>query len=152
MFTLNYEISEKSRELNGLHGYDLSNISLTDLHYSDLFTGNLIVKNETTDLSAGWGWIPILHAAQTINDISKNLVDNYQDEYEFTENSDKLLFNCTEGAVRITATYAEGEIAVSYEEFKVAAGSFLSRSLAEFCSIRPEAASSPVLLEIERSI
>ena len=100
-------------------------------------------------MSAEWRWIPILHAAPALSTIAQNLKKNLTDEYEFTENAEKLIFEIDGEMVRITSTYSPGGIKVELSDFQATTKTMLIKALNDFYLLWPEAENSPATLELK---
>ena len=149
MFILDYKIDDRSKNTDSVKDYNLRELSLADLHYSDLFCGDLIIKTDTASLSAEWRWIPILHVAPALNDIAQSLKKNLTNEYEFTENAEKLIFELDGEMVRITSTYSPGGVKVELSEFQATTKAMLNKALNDFYLLWPEAEYSPAILALK---
>ena len=149
MFILDYKIDDRSKNTDSVKDYNLRELSLADLHYSDLFCGDLILKTDTDSLSAGWRWIPILHVAPVLSDIAQSLKTNLTDEYEFTENAEKLIFELDGEMVTISSTYSSDNFEVDLSDLQSATKAMLNKALDDFYLLWLEAENSPAILELK---
>ncbi len=152
MLVLDYTISEKSKDPSSIEDLNLSGISLADLHYSNLFNGDVIIKDENVDLSAEWGWVPILHFAEVLYFISENILSSGHEVYEYTENSESLSFDLAGNMLNITASYSNQNIQVPIEVFKKVSQNLLLKAYQDFCELRPEAIDSPAMAEVKKNV
>ena len=105
----------------------------------DWLLGDVIIKVGSQDLSARWGWVPILDFAASLRRIGAELAqhDGADSEFEFTESDAKIQFRGRGKNVLISATYAAGEGTVPLDEFFRAIGEFTERLVAEICREHP---------------
>ena len=152
MLVLDYTLSEQSKDPESIGELNLSEISLADLHYSNLFNGSVIIKDGNVDLSAEWGWIPILHFAEVLFFISEDILSSGHEVYEYTENSEFLTFDLVADVLTIKASYSNQDIHVSIKDFKKIASNLLLKAYRDFCKLRPEAIDSPAMMEVNKSV
>jgi len=138
MFELSYRISEKSRKEESTAGYDLLEATETDFDYSDIFVGDLIIKNEDTDLSALWDWVPILYVMTGISEAYVTLSGNKWALVDFTENAEQIHLERNGSKVSISTSYSSGVIVVDYDEFGKLAVDFMEKSLKDLKKIHPK--------------
>jgi hypothetical protein len=125
MFQLDFELSLQAKNS---HGTSLETAGATELRY-DLFLGNVILRNDSCNLDAAWGWIPLLDFASGIEKICIDLSSQSLNEakFTFTENDETLNFELVEGNVVVSASYSSCEIVVPQAEFVMKVRSFISR-------------------------
>jgi len=146
---LEYVLSEESKSNEAIAGYDLKTADYNDFTYGDMFTGDLILCDESTDFSQKFGWIPILDIGEELYRISNKIeVDNHC-EYEFTANSNKIVFDKEGEDVLISTNYQNGVIRIGVEEYKLQAQKFLRGALADLLLLRPEAAVNPYVVSLK---
>lgn len=116
----------------------------TDLRYYAA-TGDIILRKDRTDLSARWGWIPLIDFALAMRKISEALaVGEGSETFEFTESEAKLQFERRGQEVTISGNYAPGEIIIPFTAFVEKARDFGQRLDAELLAKRPELRQNPV--------
>jgi hypothetical protein len=116
----------------------------TDLRYYAA-TGDIILRKDRTDLSARWGWIPLIDFALAMRKISEALaVGEGSETFEFTESEAKLQFERRGQEVTISGSYAPGEIIIPFTAFVEKARDFGQRLDAELLAKRPELRQNPV--------
>ena len=73
--------------------------------------GDLILESGPIDLSARWGWVPLIDFAVSARGILSRLEQRQtRAEFEFTESEATLSFTRRGADVFIRASYVEGEI------------------------------------------
>jgi hypothetical protein len=82
------------------------------------FNGDIILRQEKVDLSAQWGWVPILDFAIGLDSVMHALSKNDAADLDFTESDERLRFERVSDLIHITATYAPGVIQVSLIELR----------------------------------
>jgi hypothetical protein len=86
--------------------------TLTDLRYR-IALGDIILKEGEVDLSAPWGWVPLIDFVVGVRDLVHSLkADGNEAEFEFTESEALFRFRRKGSKVAITASYANGEAVV----------------------------------------
>ena len=144
---LDYRLSEKWDE----DSTDLSTVAETDLRYY-VAPGDIILRSEQTDLSANWAWIPLIDFALALREISEALAVAEGDEtFEFTESEATLEFRRRGQEVKISGSYAPGEVIVPLPVFTKQVGEFAQRLDAELLAKRPELGRNPVYQEFKLS-
>jgi hypothetical protein len=144
---LDYRLSEDWDE----NSTDLATADETDLRYYAA-TGDIILRNNEIDLSARWGWIPLVDFALALRDIIKALEDAEGSQtFEFTESEATFQLNRSGQEIVISASFAPGEIAVRFPEFKQQARDFARRLDAELLAKRPELMLNQVYQEFKLS-
>jgi hypothetical protein len=115
-----------------------------DLRY-DAVLGSVIFRIDSVDLSARWGWIPLLDFALCLQQVALHLgSDESEAKFEFTESSDVIRFARTGSVIHVSCTYAVGVADVPLDAFRTAVVSFAHRlvcaSEQAFPSLRRSAA------------
>jgi hypothetical protein len=137
---LDYRLSEDWDE----NCSDLAAADETELRYYAV-TGDIIVRNDQADLSARWGWIPLIDFALALRKITATLtIEEGRDTFEFTESDATLRFDRHGHGMTITGSCAAGEITVSFSVFVDQAKDFARRLDAELLAKRPELKLNPV--------
>ncbi len=110
---LDYRLSEKWDK----DSTDLSTVTETDLRYY-VAPGDIILRAEQTDLSANWGWIPLIDFALALREIAEALaIADGSETFEFTESEATLEFKRQGQKVAISGSYAPGEVIVALPVF-----------------------------------
>jgi hypothetical protein len=137
---LDYRLSEDWAE----NSSDLAAADETELRYYAA-TGDIIIRNDQADLSARWGWIPLIDFALALRKIAATLtIEEGRETFEFTESDATLRFDRHGRGMTITGSYAAGEIRVSFTVFVDQAQDFARRLDAELLAKRPELKLNPV--------
>ena len=137
---LDYRLSEDWDE----NSSDLAAADETELRYYAA-TGDIIVRNDQADLSARWGWIPLIDFALALRKIAATLtIEQGRETFEFTESDATLQFDRHGHGMTITGSYAAGEITVSFTVFVDQAKDFARRLDAELVAKRPELKLNPI--------
>jgi hypothetical protein len=137
---LDYRLSEDWDE----NSSDLAAADETELRYYAA-TGDIIVRNDQADLSARWGWIPLIDFALALRKIAATLtIEQGRETFEFTESDATLQFDRHGHGMTITGSYAAGEISVSFTVFVDQAKDFARRLDAELVAKRPELKLNPI--------
>jgi hypothetical protein len=135
-----YRLSEDWDE----NSADLAIAEETDLRYYAA-TGDIILRKDQTNLSARWGWIPLIDFALAMREIAKTLaVTEGSETFEFTESEATLQFDRRGQEMTISASYAPGKITVPFTAFIEKARDFAQRLDAELLAKRPELGQNPV--------
>lgn len=135
-----YRLSEDWDE----NSADLATAEETDLRYYAA-TGDIILRKDQTNLSARWGWIPLIDFALAMRKIAEALaVTEGRETFEFTESEAKLQFDRRGEEMTISGSYAPGEITIPFAAFIEKAEDFGHRLDAELLAKRPELRQNPV--------
>ena len=106
---------------------DLANVEETDLRYY-VALGDVMLGRGQIDLSANWGWIPLIDFALALLEIADALsAAEGSETFEFTESEATLQFDRVGEEVSITSSYAPGEISVPLPEFRNQVDDFARR-------------------------
>jgi hypothetical protein len=106
---------------------DLATVEETELRYY-VAPGDVMLGRGETDLSANWGWIPLIDFALALLEIADALsAAEGSETFEFTESEATLQFDRVGEEVSITASYAPGEIRVPLPEFRNQVDDFARR-------------------------
>jgi hypothetical protein len=144
---LDYRLSEKWDE----DSTDLSTVAETDLRYY-VAPGDITLRADQTDLSANWGWIPLIDFALALREIAEALaVEEGSETFEFTESEATLKFERQGQEVAISGSYAPGIVRVPLPVFKHQVKEFARRLSAELLARRPELGRNPIYQEFELS-
>jgi len=122
---------------------DMGTVEETDLRYY-VAPGDVVLGTEQTDLSADWGWIPLVDFALALREIADALSEAEGTEtFEFTESEATLQFDRVGDKVVITSSYAPGEISVPFSEFRKQVDDFAQRLDRELLQKHPELGLNP---------
>jgi hypothetical protein len=144
---LDYRLSEDWDE----NSADLATADETDLRFYAA-TGDLVLRTDQTDLSARWGWIPLIDFALALRKIVEALAFHDGSEtFEFTESDAFLQFDRRGEELTIRGSYAAGEITVPFAAFADQARDFLRRLDRELSSKRPGLRLNPIYRDFRLS-
>ncbi len=144
---LDYRLSEDWDE----NSTDLTAAEETDLRFY-VATGDIILRNDQTDLSARWGWIPLIDFALALRVITQALgVKDGCELFEFTESDATLQFERHGQEMTIRGSYATGEITVPFAAFTDQVEDFARRLDIELLAKRPEFKLNPVYQDFRLS-
>ncbi len=105
----------------------------------DCFLGDVIFCIYEVDLSARWGWVPVLDFALGLGAIVDALESGASEAlFEFTESDDTIAFRRVDDVVEIQASYVAGAARASYPDLRAAANQFLARVLADLIHSYPD--------------
>ena len=106
---------------------DLATAEETDLRYY-VAPGDVLLERGQTDLSANWGWIPLIDFALALLEIADALsAAEGSETFEFTESEATLQFDRVGEEVSITSSYAPGEIRAPLPAFRNQVNEFARR-------------------------
>lgn len=142
MITLDYAIREAPPP-----DRDLAAVDQGTIHYN-LFVGDVVFRIGQADMSASWGWIPIIDFAVGLHRIASEIESSGEQSFEFTESESRIDFVLRDQSIEIRSTYAAAEATVSMEEFRSATGAFLRRVLDDLTKRYPGLAHNPYIRQI----
>lgn len=127
----------------------LANADEWALRY-DCFLGDVIFIVFELDLSAKWGWVPVLDFALSLDSIVDELAvgDGAEGLFEFTESDAAISFGRVGDAVEIEASYVPGLARVGYADLRGAAKRFLLRVLEDLVGEHPELSVNPFIAQV----
>ena len=115
----------------------------------DCFLGDVIFLVHEFDLSARWGWVPILDFALGLDAVVGSLREDAKTEvFEFTESDATIAFRRDHEAVEIEASYVTGMARVAYEDLRTAVRQFAVRVLDDFAREHPELTRNPFVVTV----
>lgn len=122
-FTVSYELSGRFETPNDI---DIVNADEMTLRY-DLFLGSVTLIGGQSTITMDWEWIPILDFAVVLNDIKERLkmVDLDNQQLDFTESSELLLFSKVDQRIYMSTSYSEESIVVVLDDFELGVANFL---------------------------
>ena len=137
---LDYRLSEEWDE----DAMDLSTVAEADLRYY-VAPGDIILRADQADLSAIWGWIPLIDFALALREIAEALAAAEGNEtFEFTESEATLNFERQGQEVVISGSYAPGEVVIPFTVFREQVRDLSRRLDAELLAKHPELGRNPV--------
>jgi hypothetical protein len=116
----------------------------------EYFLGDVIFMVFEVDMSAKWGWVPVLDFALSLDSIVDALAVGERAEglFEFTESDAAISFRRLADAVEIEASYVPGLATISYAHLELAAKAFLHRVLKDLTSDYPQLVSNPFIVRV----
>ena len=132
---LDYRLSEDWDE----NSTDLAAADETDLRYYAAI-GDVILRNDQTDLSARWGWIPLIDFALAMREISEGSGSRRRETRRSSLLSPTRHFDFERRGQEMTVSgsYATGEIVVPFAAFIEQAADFARRLDEEVRAKRPD--------------
>jgi hypothetical protein len=122
---------------------DLGTAEETDLRYY-VAPGDVVLSIDQTDLSANWGWIPLIDFALALREITEALSESEGSEtFEFTESEATLQFDRIGDEIVITSSYAPGELRAPFSIFQNQVDAFARRLNKELLQKHPELELNP---------
>jgi hypothetical protein len=122
---------------------DLTTAEETDLRYY-VAPGDVVLCTDQTDLSANWGWIPLIDFALALREIADALSEVEGSEtFEFTESEATLQFDRIGDEVVITSSYAPGELRAPFSAFRNQVDEFARRLNSELLQKHSELELNP---------
>jgi hypothetical protein len=151
MIKLDYALSPSWNEKTG--SVALETAEEWVLRY-DCFLGDVIFLVYEVDLSARWGWVPILDFALGLDSIVGSLgrEDAEAEVFEFTESDATIAFRRDGEVVEIEASYVPGAARVAHEDLRTAVKRFVVRVLGDFARDHPELARNPFVAGVLETI
>ena len=121
-----------------------------DLLYH-VVTGDLVVRGPSVDLSARFGWIPLLNVAMQFASFPQRLAKPKSwAVLEFTESEDQLVFIRVDDTIRITASWTGDSVDVHVERVLAALSAFRTWAFTESVSRHPCLAERPAFRTLQR--
>jgi hypothetical protein len=121
----------------------MATVEETDLRYY-VAQGDVVLGTDQTDLSADWGWIPLVDFALALREIADALSESEGSEtFEFTESEATLQFDRVGDKVVITSSYTPGEVTVPFSDFRKQVDEFAQRLDKELLQRHPELGLNP---------
>ncbi|NGO79784.1 hypothetical protein G6045_29610 [Streptomyces sp. YC504] len=128
----------------------------------DLFCGDVYLADTEKDeeLSTAWGWVPVLDFAWALCDIVERLDEDPMGsraarpqyaELDFTESSDRLLFERRFGWVEIEAEWLPGDtppLTFSHSLLRREARDFLQDVVADLVDLHEDLGENPVIWDL----
>jgi hypothetical protein len=96
---------------------DVSSLSEDDFRYA-FALGDVIFQSGSVDLSARWGWVPLIDFALSLRAIREAVGQGaWEETYHFTESDAVVYFRRREDEIIVSASYAPGEIRMAVRLF-----------------------------------
>ncbi|MFE0424823.1 hypothetical protein [Streptomyces sp. NPDC058953] len=141
---------------------DYRRAEVTTLRH-DLFCGDVYLADTEADreLSTAWGWVPVLDFAWALCDIVERLDRDpmgsraarpQRAELDFTESSDRLLFERRFGWVDVAADWQpleEAPLSFPHADLRREARDFLHDVIADLCDMHETLADNPVVWDLQ---
>jgi len=144
MITLDYSLDAAATAAGGV-AVDLATADEMKLRY-DCFLGDVVFVVGAEDLSARWGWVPVLDFAVALDSIADSLVTD--SVFEFTESDATITFRRDGDLVHIAGDYVPGTAAVPLEELRTATDTFLRKVVTDLTRLHPELARNPYVVRL----
>lgn len=127
---------------------ELAKMDMASLRYYAL-PGDIILRADGRDLSARWGWVPVLDFDLSLQQILNELKDSSgaMSLFEFTESDATLSFARDGDDVVIAASYCREMVRVTLIEFSEAVRAFHNKLLEDIRSKFPQLLDNKNLLE-----
>ena len=136
MIILDFNIKEEQSKIYRGYYQRLETVSETEARYY-LFHGGFTMILNGCDLSANWGWIPILDFSSCLYWCAMKIRNSKENVFEFTESDEKIYFVKSKENVKISSDYAECEAEVNYESFIEAVEDFSQRVILQISKKYP---------------
>jgi hypothetical protein len=149
VIALDYELSPAWNRKTG--EVDLRAADEMTLRY-DCFLGDVVLVVGDLDLSARWGWVPVLDFALGLRSIAGALAAEEEQVFEFTESEATIEFRRKGGVVEISSSYVEGAAEVAHVDFSLHAEQFLARVVVELGRAHPELTDNAFFAETARGL
>lgn len=149
MIVLDYELSPAWNRKTG--EVDLRGADEMTLRY-DCFLGDVVLVVGELDLSARWGWVPVLDFALGLRSVAGDLAAAGEQVFEFTESDATIEFRRKGAAVEISSSYVDGAAEVAHVDFSLQAEQFLARVVEELGRAHPELADNAFFAELVRGL
>lgn len=133
MISLDYKIL-RDRDYSSVNWRDVDEMQLR----YDCFFGDIYFVAAGLDLSADWGWIPVLDFALAMKLIGTELVAGRGAVFDFTDSSLTIKFTPYVDKVSIQAEYVSGVATVRIADFEKAASAMLSHVRSDIESAHPD--------------
>lgn len=143
MLRLDYALSPA---WNATPDVDLAGAEEWMLRY-DCFLGDVIFMVDEMDLSARWGWVPVLDFALALDAIVDALAvgDEAEELFEFTESDASIAFRRAGDLVEIDASYVPDVATVGYADLRGETKRFVLRVLEGLIGEHRELATNPFI-------
>ncbi|MFC9930269.1 hypothetical protein [Streptomyces sp. NPDC127190] len=129
----------------------------------DLFCGDVYLADTESDreLSTAWGWVPVLDFAWALCDIAERLDRDpmgsraarpQRAELDFTESTDRMLFERRFGWVDISADWVPAEespLSFSHTDLRREARDFLHDLIADLTDLHEDLAENPAIWTLQ---
>ena len=91
--------------------------------------GTVILQSTGADFTTGWDWVSLLEFAAAVADLVEELAGSGDGRsiFKFPDADARLFFEAHGGELRITCSYAPGQIAVAWPSFLDALRAFAAR-------------------------
>ena len=121
---------------------DLSTASEADPRYETML-GDVEIRTDKVDLSARWGWVPLIDFTVGLVSLLRQLPQTKQATFDFTESGAELRFYLLDGIVEMRTNYADGIIRIDYDRLLAAACSFAASTFDTLTTEAPSLRKNP---------
>lgn len=144
MITLDYKLSSDWRPFE----IDLRTADEMTLRF-DAFPGDVVFRVGAVDLSAQWGWVPVLDFALALETIAQRLANHRHELFEFTESGATIDFRQNgDDAVTISPSYTQRSAQIERAQLERAATTFADRVCEELGARHPALAENAFFSEL----
>jgi hypothetical protein len=130
-----------------------------DLHCADendllygAFPGDITFVIDSIDLSARWGWIPVLDFSRSFLISVLDLETKPNTMFEFTDSEAVISFERNQDVVKISATYTKGIAETSFAHLLSQARQFAQRVFRELVIKYPSLQENPVFVAYQTEV
>ena len=147
MITIDYKLSKIWNQ--AANRFDLASADESAFRYN-LFLGDMIFRVNECDLSAEWGWVPVIDFAASLRYVSSELeqASDAESTLDFTESSSMVHFQRHGDSVTISADYAACQADIPLSEFVTVVNEFSHRVLAALLQEHPALMQNSALREL----
>jgi|SRR6185295_102485 len=91
--------------------------------------GAMVLQSTGADFTTGWDWVPLLELAAAVADLVEELAGSGDGRsiFQFPDSDARLFFEAHGDELRITCSYAPGQISVAWSSFLSALEVFAAR-------------------------
>lgn len=141
MFKISYKFSKNTDHF-------IKEPDEADLRYN-LFLGSLILKNGEEAIIIDWDWIPLFDFALCLISLCDNLLIKEVEklELDFTESDEKLIFHKDDKCIKISATFSNVILTVSFENFQMGSRVFFKEIISEILKRNIELESNELFIK-----
>ncbi len=144
-FSIKYFISKK---FNCSYKGKVVDADEMDLRYN-MFFGSISLVRGISTIQLNWDWIPILDFALGVLSIYTKLSMNERGEveFDFTESDERLIFERLSETIKITTTFSNEALEMTFEEFEQGCIKFYKDALFNLINNNPELRYNKVFIE-----
>jgi len=116
---------------------------------NSLFCADIEIIVGDSDLSADWGWIPVLDFPAVLMYLLREIAESGRSELDFTENAETIRLSLDGARLTVGSSYTDAIATCNYAGWQIATSEFVRRVIAELRELNSIVGGSKALEQLD---